>query len=310
VPLDDGNARMRLGAFILTYNRPEDLGRSLESLLSQTRPPDCLLVVDNAQSEQTADLVRGWGDARLLYEATPGNLGSAGGTEYGNRRLAEMGFDLIYNGDDDNPPRTPDTIEILVRLIQDHGADGAGTVGAHWDWTTGRIRRFADEELAGPMEVDFIGGDHKLVLRREVVVAGGIPDGDLFFGYPDLEHCLRLRKAGYRLMIDGSLMKRYRQMVGKIDFQPVRSVVPRRSRQALWRNYYTTRNYIFMMRNRFARPDLGRREAARAIARSAASWLRGPGFGAASTYYHLRGIWDGYRGRRGRTILPRAKVNG
>lgn len=303
---------MKLGAFILTYRRPEALSMSLEVLLAQTRPPDRLLVVDNAASEETRAQVAGLDRPELAYVATPENLGSAGGTAYGTTWLAERGFDLVYSGDDDNPPRTPDTLERLLELLagSDPEVAGVGTVGARFDWSTGELRRLEDEELrgAGPVEVDFVGGDHKLILRRGVIESVGPPEARLFFGYPDLEHCLRIRRAGYKLLIDGELMRWYRRRVGHVDHSPGRSPVPRRARSAIWRNYYTTRNYIFMMRRTFERPDLARREALKAVGRALASWSRGPGYGAAFTRLQLAGVVDGYRGRLGCTVEPRAKA--
>ena len=38
---------MRLGAFVLTYNRPEALAASIAAIMGQTRPPDLLCIVDN-----------------------------------------------------------------------------------------------------------------------------------------------------------------------------------------------------------------------------------------------------------------------
>jgi hypothetical protein len=62
------------------------------------------------------------------------------------------------------------------------------------------------------------------------------------------------------------------------------------------------------MRRTFARPDLARREAARALARSLTAWGRGPGYGLRFGALQLRGVVDGYRGRLGRTVPPQPKV--
>lgn len=302
--------RPSLGAFILTYRRPDFLRRSLDALLSQSRPPDFILVVDNAADGETRDVVRGLGRDDVAYEATGSNLGSAGGTEYGTARLYELGFDRIYSGDDDNPPRTDDTLERLTGLLDESVPEvaGVGTVGARWDWRRGEIVRLPDSSLRrGPVSVDFIGGDHKLILRREAVEGVGPPNGDLFFGYPDLEHCLRVRRAGWELRVDGALMREYRQVTGKLGHRRVRSPVPRRSLSAVWRHYYTTRNYIHMMRETFEEPRLARREILKALGRSAGSWLKGPTYGRAFTGYTLRGVADGWRGRLGPRISPHPK---
>jgi GT2 family glycosyltransferase len=299
-----------LGAFVVTFRRPVALRSSIESLLAQTRPPDLVLVVDNGGSAEAKEICRSFGD-KVLYEATGANLGSAGGTAYGTRRLYELGFDLVCSGDDDNPPSTADTLERLVRLIEKGGSGvaGAGAVGTRWDWRRGRIVRLPNEILkAGPIDVDFIGGDQLLTLRRQVIEQGGAPNARLFFGYPDLEHCLRIRQAGWRLLIDGELMLAYRARFGRLEHSGRRSLVPRRPESATWRYYYTTRNYIEMMARTFGRSDLALRETGRALARCAGSWSRGPRYGGLVTGYVFRGIVDGWRGRQGPAVRPREKA--
>jgi len=305
-----------VGAFVLTYRRPTDLRRSLTALLEQSRPPDLLLIVDNASSPEAEGIVEAMRsrsrDTELVYEATGANLGSAGGTAYGTRRLAELGLQLIYSGDDDNPPRTTDTLERLLDLLASSPPTvaGVGTVGARFDWRRGELQRLSDHELEGPLAVDFIGGDHKLILRREVVEGGGLPNAELFFGYPDLEHCLRLRAAGWELRIDGELMRLYRELAGRLAWSAHRSSVPRRPPGALWRTYYTTRNYIHMMRTTFGHPRLALRESTKAVLRSVTAWRRGPVYGSRYAALQARALKDGWTGRLGRVVDPEPKGRG
>lgn len=300
---------MKLGAFIVTYRREDHLERSLRLLLEQTRVPDRILVVDNAASGDTEALVRRMAHPALTYEAAPENLGSAGGTELGQRRLHEAGFDLIYFGDDDNPPPTAGTVERLVALLVDSGPDvaGVGALGARWDWRYGRLVRLPDSALEPVLEVDFIGGNHTMVMARSTMDRVGFYNGRLFFGYPDLEYCLRIRQAGYRLLVDGGLMYQHRSGSGRLGITVHRSAQPRRQRSAIWRNYYTTRNYIAMMQTTFGRPDLARREAVRALGRSVASWSRGPGYGMEFTRLQVKAVIDGFAVRLGQRVPPRAK---
>jgi hypothetical protein len=110
------------------------------------------------------------------------------------------------------------------------------------------------------------------------------------------------------LVVDGELMHRHRAASGRLGIEVRRTPWPRRSRSAIWRDYYTTRNYIHMMRRTFGRPDLARRAAAKALVRALAGWMRGPGYGAELTRLELRAIRDGYTGRLGATVAPRTKV--
>lgn len=300
---------MKLGAFIVTYRREEHLDASLRALLAQTRRPERILVVDNAIAADTEAVVRRLDHPSLAYLAAPENLGSAGGTELGQRTLYDAGCERIYFGDDDNPPRTDDTVERLCRLLDAAAPEvgGVGALGSRFDWQAGRLVRLPDAALDGVLEVDFIGGNHTMVMPREAIDRVGFYNGELFFGYPDLEYCLRLRRGGFRLIVDADLMRRHRADSGRLGIEVKRTPRPRRDRAAIWRNYYTTRNYLHMMRTTFGRPDLARREALRALGRAAAAWLRGPGYGWEFTRLQLRAVVDGHAGRLGRRVAPRRK---
>ncbi len=299
---------MKFGAFIVTFNRPAILKKSIECLLEQTRTPDLIVVVDNGTSEDTKLVAQGFPNEKVVYEATGANLGSAGGFAYGVKWLYERGYDWMYCGDDDNPPRTIDTLERLLEIACTADNVGVvGTVGARWDWEKGEIQRLPDEMLNGILNVDFIGQDQRFTVHRKVVETVGLPNGRLFFGYPDLEYCLRIRQAGYRLLVDGRLMWEYRAQTKRLNLEKKRSLLPRRSYSSIWRNYYTTRTYIHMMRYTFQRPELARREALKACGRILFSWARGPRYGAAFSVLQLRGVLDGYLGRLGRTVKPKPK---
>lgn len=300
----------RYGAFLTTCNRPDRLRRTLEKTLAQTRPPELLLVIDNGDpgvAEAAIDDLLG---PRVLYHPMGENAGPAGASAYALERLAGEGFGWIGWGDDDTPPKTPDTLERLLRLAESAPADvgGVGAVGARFDWRRGELIRLGDHELSGVIEVDGIGSGLQLVTRRELVSQVGLPDRRLFFGFYDPEYCLRVRRAGYRLWVDGDLMRTYRELAGRMDLVVERSLRPVNSSDRLWRRYYVTRNYIFMMRRTFDRPDLARREVAKALVRTVTAWGRGPRYAIPFGRFQLAGVFDGYLGRLGRSVAPQSKV--
>jgi GT2 family glycosyltransferase len=297
-----------IGTFILTYDRPEALRGTIEALLGQTSPPDLLAVVDNGTSAETKAVVDSF--EGVDYVPTGENLGSAGGTAFGMEWVIGQGLDWAHSVDDDDPPRTADTVERLRALIarQDDGTLGAvAAVGSRWNWETGTYARIPDDELHGDLPVDTIGGNAQLTVRREVIETIGPPDRRLFFGFYDPLYSLTLGQAGWRLMVDGDLTREYRTRAGRLDLQRPRRWRPGDPYHALWRRYYVTRNYVHYMRRVLGRPDLARREAARALGRSASSWLRGPAYGARYTRLQLRGVLDGYRDRLGRRVEPVVK---
>jgi GT2 family glycosyltransferase len=297
-------------SFITTFNRPQALGRSIEALLAQSRLPDALLVVDNGSGPDAARVVERFADPRIVYFPTGENLGSAGGVATGMEQLYQRGYDWIHSVDDDNPPKTADTIERLCALIErnDDGTLGAvAAVGTRWDWRRGVYSRLPDHALEGDVAIDTIGGNSQLTVHRRVIEAIGTPEKAFFFGFYDPLYCLRMQQAGFRLMVDGSLMHQYRSMAGRLNLERRQARVPADPYDSLWRRYYVTRNYIFRMTRTFGRRDLARRQAARVLAGSATAWLRGPRYGARFTTMAVRGVVDGYRGRLGRTIEPTAK---
>ncbi len=298
-------------SFITTFDRPEVLRSTIGAMLGQTRPPSTLLIVDNGTDPGTPEVVAGFRDERVLYVSTGDNLGSAGGTAFGMQWLHQRDFEWISSIDDDDPPRTADTIERLRALIarQDSPDLGAvSAVGSRWDWRTGEYSRLPDDALHGDVAIDVIGGNAVLTVRRTVIDRIGTPEPRFFFGFYDPLYCLRIAQAGFRLMIDGDLMREYRTLAGRLQLEQRRAWVPSEPDSGVWRRYYTTRNYIYRMTRTFDRPDLARREAAKALSRCATAWVRGPRYGARYTSMSVRGILDGYRGRLGRTVTPVAKT--
>lgn len=299
----------RLGAFVMTRNRPHFLMKTLQLLSSQSRPPDHILVIDNGPSEQTAAIVSAFSPSLVGYHAMHENVGPAGAAAYALERLSEEKYDWIYWGDDDDPPASSDTIERLMKVAEtaDANVGAVGAVGSKWDWDKGEIRRLPDHLLKGVLDVDMIAGNQQLIVRRNAVQDVGLPDARLFFGFEELEYCLRVRLAGYRLQVDGDLMREYRKNTGRLNWTPSRARVPRHSYDGIWRQYYSTRNYIFAMTRTFQHPQLARRETRKALARVACSWARGPKYGLAFTQLQLRAIVDGYTARMGRTVVPMPK---
>jgi len=132
--------------------------------------------------------------------------------------------------DADPPPKTPAVWARLLQLAQPPppGAPvgGVGAVGARFDWRRGELSRLADNELAGPVEVDSIGSGHQLITSARVIDPAGLPDERLLFGFYDPEYCLRVRRAGFRLLVDGDLMRTYRELAGRLDLGLHRARIP------------------------------------------------------------------------------------
>jgi GT2 family glycosyltransferase len=102
----------RVCAVIVTYNRKELLKECLQAVLSQTRPPDHVLVVDNASTDGTAEMVRqAFPQVELLSLAE--NSGGAGGFYEGIKQAYAKGFDWLWLMDDDTIAESKALEELL-----------------------------------------------------------------------------------------------------------------------------------------------------------------------------------------------------
>lgn len=91
---------MKILAVIVTHNRCALLGRCLDNIQSQWHMPDGILVVNNASTDSTEEMLKLRGIPFLNQE----NLGSAGGWHRGIQHALESGYDAVWLMDDDGYP--------------------------------------------------------------------------------------------------------------------------------------------------------------------------------------------------------------
>jgi rhamnopyranosyl-N-acetylglucosaminyl-diphospho-decaprenol beta-1,3/1,4-galactofuranosyltransferase len=99
--------RETVAAVVVTYNRKHLLVRCLNAVLEQSRRPDAIILVDNASTDGTWDLLAKTGyleNVRMDYIRLTENTGGAGGFYAGTKRGYEKGFDWLWLMDDDGMP--------------------------------------------------------------------------------------------------------------------------------------------------------------------------------------------------------------
>ncbi len=250
---DPAPSHARLGAVVLDYRTPDDTLLAVRSLLALNTPPDGLVVVENAPAgDDSADAL-----GRALARApapvtrihTGRNLGFAGGTNTGIRHALARGAEAILLVNSDVVIRPDCVTRLRLALDSTPGAGIAGPVvlrrsepdridsrGLSFAPGTGRMRvTGADEEadltaLPSARTVDAVSGCVMLV-RRDVFDAVGLFDEDYFFGFEDLDFCLRARQAGFLTVLAGRA----------VAYHEGSRSIGRRSREQL---YFAARNHL------------------------------------------------------------------
>lgn len=239
----------RVCAVVVTYNRRAVLRACLLALRAQIRPPDQVLVVDNASTDGTREMVRAdFPEATLLALARNG--GGAGGFHHGMRWAYRQGFDWLWIMDDDGRP-APDC---LAQLLQ-HGQPNRILVPLQQDSTGRRYGFFAwrgrsvdvtaeivarGETVGGDFVFAFVGP----LISREVVARVGLPNAEYFIWFDDHEYALRARSKGEAEIIavpEAIFFHDYGGPAKEVRFLWKRSL---RSRQPAWKTYYETRNQL------------------------------------------------------------------
>jgi GT2 family glycosyltransferase len=203
-------------AFIITYERTEILLNTIAIITNQTFPPAYLLIVDNSFTDNTQNALKQYISNSFEYNRVGYNSGPAGGAKIGLENLANLGYDWIYWGDDNNPPRDKNVFQEMFEGIHQLGKREKpgifGGKGGSFNPWTGRVKSLNNKDLRAEKYAgaDFISGGQTLIVNAEVVRQGIVPEEKLFFAFEDLDFCLKVKAAGYKIYVDSNSWLRVR----------------------------------------------------------------------------------------------------
>ena len=196
-------------AVVVTYNRKDLLREALAALFAQERPVDRILVVDNASTDGTAEMIRGEYADRVDLLAMPDNQGGAGGFHEGMKQAYADGADWVWLMDDDTLPR-PDA---LAKLLEAPARTDREPLLLYSKavWTDGSLHpmnypgferhraelmvKAAERGLMPLRTATFVS----LLVSRKAIDRYGLPLKRFFIWSDDIEYTARvmLRDAGY-----------------------------------------------------------------------------------------------------------------
>jgi glycosyltransferase involved in cell wall biosynthesis len=195
----DKNAFSRVSVLMLTFNRPQFIGRAIQSVLNQTYQDWELIVVQDGNHKLTADILQEFQarDSRIrhFHREQPGNIANA--CNYG---IAHARGEYIAILDDDDFWAVPEKLEKQVSFLdsnEDYAACGGGVtvVDEHGAATLSYLKQQQDADIrrnalfANPM------AHSTTMFRKSTANSVGCYEESLA-GFQDWDLWLKLGKVG------------------------------------------------------------------------------------------------------------------
>jgi GT2 family glycosyltransferase len=289
--------RERVAAIVVTHNRCDILAATIDAVLEQVRPPDTIVVVDNASTDGTAEqLAPRFPTVRWLR--LPENLGYGAGLAEG-MDLCLADHDWLWLLDDDSPPQ-PTLLKTLLDIAT--RADDIGMVGV----AGGALRWGVPDHHPRHRPVEFTDPTtyacgfllvDGAVVNAAAARTAGVPRRDFFMMMEDVEYSGRLALAGWRLLMlaDAPIERLNLGSSGAGKGDP-------------WRSYYQTRNHLLTALDRRSLTHVlgwAYRTAKLLVGQLIVAPHRGRRISL-----RVRGAVDGLRGHTGRTVVARKPADG
>ena len=249
---------------VVTYNRADLLEECLRALTRSTRAPDAVIVVDNASSDRTPELLQELqveGVLPLQVIRSEDNLGGAGGFHRGVAAAYEGGYDRFWLMDDDvmADPRCLEVLmghpgPALMAVREDREGRICEKAATDFDlthpWAVRPKREMVEQRhptrAAMPAEIPLQNVAFEgFMVHRDVVRSVGLPDPGFFIFYDDVDFALRTRRAGYPIVA-----LRDAVLVRQLDFDQQHDMRG-------WKGYYMYRN-LFVVHRRYGENALVR----------------------------------------------------
>lgn len=202
----------KTAAVVVTYNRKSLLEQCLDRLLGQKEVFCDVIVVDNASTDGTTEMIRERFSS-VIYENTGANLGGAGGFQYGVRKAALLGYEYVWIMDDDTLPEETALCELFKADEKLNGDWGFLSSVAYW--TDGSIcrmniqkrnifRHVGEREYQSDIAPIKMCSFVSLLVKCDVIRELGLPIGEYFIWTDDYEFTGRISRKYPCYMVPGS----------------------------------------------------------------------------------------------------------
>lgn len=207
----------KVAIVIVTWNKKDYVIKLLDSLEDINYKNYDIIVVDNASTDHTGELIRKqFSQVHLIMNSE--NLGGTGGFNTGLTYVLDKGgYKYTWLLDNDAVVEKDTLIELVKVMEEDDKVGITGSMimepdremivelGAHVAWSIGtwkpnfRNNRLSTLNEIDTAEVDYVAACSSLV-RNEVLYKIGIMDERYFIHWDDIDLSLRAKEAGYKVM--------------------------------------------------------------------------------------------------------------
>ncbi len=261
-------SEFKAGVVLVTFNRLDELKKSIPCYEEQTLKPKYMIVVDNCSTDGTKEYLEQWlavdNEIKKKVIFLPENRGGSGGFYAGLKEASERtDVDWIWVADDDAFPELYD-FEEAAKFVDTH-PDLIKEVSAlcgmvEYEGHIAAVQRerfkktpfgvydigipekeFREKEYFDIDLYSFVG----TFMRYDALLKAGLPREDFFIYNDDYEHAVRMGKQG-RLICVPKIRIEHRDnyMYNHI---------------ATWRDYYATRNVVIMYKEHFDKKSMNLR---------------------------------------------------
>jgi len=224
----------RVVAVVVSWNRRDLLRESLAAIENQTQPPVEVVVVDNASTDGTSEMLRA-DYPHLDRVSLTENTGGAGGFAVGIDRALSFEPDLVWLLDDDTVPRPAAAGALMDAWLSYPPVTGRrpSVLASKVVWTDGRLHpmntartkpgaspaelRAASEVACTPIRsASFVSAMCDATTIRE----RGLPIADYFLWNDDFEYTTRLIRGRVGLHCPASVVVHKTKVFGGADADP------------------------------------------------------------------------------------------
>lgn len=216
----------------MAYNRRDLLAEVLDGLRAQSRPVDAIVVVDNASTDDSSDVVRERCPEATLIRLTR-NTGGAGGFAVGMAAaVARHRPDWVWVMDDDTIPE-PGALDGLLGALDGYPSDDLVALGSRVVWTEGSehpmntprknpFARRVERDRAAHVDsqpvrsLSFVSS----MYRTDSIERHGLPVADYFLWNDDFEFSARLLRRGTGLSVPASTVVHKTKALASTDTDP------------------------------------------------------------------------------------------